>query len=116
VPTSQSAGLVCMFHRKEGSSGDVMQGVTKAPERLSPHDAGAPSVVNCGSGVGATELLKPTVGQSLQLDYEQPVADLARQVAELLADRTRSPHIVSPAMWCVVVLSLIKLEEPATPL
>ena len=51
--------------------------------------AGAPSVVNAGTGVGATELLKSSVGQILQLDFQQPVADLAGQISDLLADRQR---------------------------
>ena len=53
------------------------------------YTVGAPSLVNSGSGVGATELLSPARGELHEFDYTQGAEQLAVHTAELLRDRRR---------------------------
>jgi glycosyltransferase involved in cell wall biosynthesis len=58
---------------------------------------GAPSLVAAGGNVGVAELLTPDEGLVLQLDFTQPMAELASAVEQLLCSERERLEKVSVA-------------------
>ena len=60
---------------------------------------GAPSLVNVGTGgaVGATELLDPSKGLALAIDFTQSIDVIARRVMEVLSDKELLERIAMKA-------------------
>ena len=51
--------------------------------------AGAPSLVNAGGSVGATDLLLASEGEIIEVDMSQPVGELAAFVDNLLSNKAQ---------------------------
>ena len=51
--------------------------------------AGAPSLVNAGGSVGATDLLSASEGEVIEVDMSQPVGELAAYVDDLVGNEAQ---------------------------